>query len=499
MARSAGILLSITSLPTPYGIGTIGKEAREFADFLKKAGQKVWQILPVGPTSYGDSPYQSFSTYAGNPYLIDLDTLAEEGLVTKEELDSYDWGDDDRHVDYEKIYNSRYKVLRSAFETFSKKDAKSEEKKAFRAFTRKNSGWLKNYALYMAIKNYYDMASWTEWPEDIKMREEAALARYERKLKDEVNFWKFLQFKFYEQWESFRAYVNGLGIKILGDMPIYVAMDSADTWANPEIFQLYDDGDPIAVAGCPPDYFSATGQLWGNPLYDWDYLKETGYEWWFERIKAASKLYDITRIDHFRAFASYYSIPYPAENAINGKWVEGPRIEFFRMMEEECGKFEIVAEDLGTLTPDVTELMEQTGYPGMKVLEFAFDSGEENDYLPHKYTNNCVVYTGTHDNDTLMGWLETANPDDVRYAREYCKMPDDEPFNWGLIRVAYECKADMAVIPMQDLLGLGKEARMNTPSVLGGNWTWRVRKEEYSDELAQTLRTMSVNNGRLED
>ena len=499
MARSAGILLSITSLPTPYGIGTIGKEAREFADFLKKAGQKVWQILPVGPTSYGDSPYQSFSTYAGNPYLIDLDTLVEEGLVTKEELDSYDWGDDDRHVDYEKIYNSRYKVLRSAFETFSKKDAKSEEKKAFRAFTRKNSGWLKNYALYMAIKNYYDMASWTEWPEDIKMREEAALARYERKLKDEVNFWKFLQFKFYEQWESFRAYVNGLGIKILGDMPIYVAMDSADTWANPEIFQLYDDGDPIAVAGCPPDYFSATGQLWGNPLYDWDYLKETGYEWWFERIKAASKLYDITRIDHFRAFASYYSIPYPAENAINGKWVEGPRIEFFRMMEEECGKFEIVAEDLGTLTPDVTELMEQTGYPGMKVLEFAFDSGEENDYLPHKYTNNCVVYTGTHDNDTLMGWLETANPDDVRYAREYCKMPDDEPFNWGLIRVAYECKADMAVIPMQDLLGLGKEARMNTPSVLGGNWTWRVRKEEYSDELAQTLRTMSVNNGRLED
>lgn len=499
MARSAGILLSITSLPTPYGIGTIGKEAREFADFLKKAGQKVWQILPVGPTSYGDSPYQSFSTYAGNPYLIDLDTLVEEGLVTKEELDSYDWGDDDRHVDYEKIYNSRYKVLRSAFETFSKKDAKSEEKKAFRAFTRKNSGWLKNYALYMAIKNYYDMASWTEWPEDIKMREEAALARYERKLKDEVDFWKFLQFKFYEQWESFRAYVNGLGIKILGDMPIYVAMDSADTWANPEIFQLYDDGDPIAVAGCPPDYFSATGQLWGNPLYDWDYLKETGYEWWFERIKAASKLYDITRIDHFRAFASYYSIPYPAENAINGKWVEGPRIEFFRMMEEECGKFEIVAEDLGTLTPDVTELMEQTGYPGMKVLEFAFDSGEENDYLPHKYTNNCVVYTGTHDNDTLMGWLETANPDDVRYAREYCKMPDDEPFNWGLIRVAYECKADMAVIPMQDLLGLGKEARMNTPSVLGGNWTWRVRKEEYSDELAQTLRTMSVKNGRLED
>ncbi len=453
MARSAGVLLSITSLPSPYGIGTIGKEARKFADYLKESGQTIWQILPVGPTSYGDSPYQSFSTYAGNPYLIDLDTLVEEGLVTKEELDSRDWGDNPQQVDYEKIYNNRFAVLRIAHENFRKKDQKK-----FRVFTRKNSKWLKNYALYMAVKNSFDMKSWTEWPEDIKMRE-----------------------------------------PIMGDMPIYVAMDSADTWANPEIFQLYDDGDPIAVAGCPPDYFSETGQLWGNPLYDWDYLEQTDYEWWFERVKAASKLYDITRIDHFRAFASYYSIPYPAENAINGEWVVGPRIKFFRMMEEAVGKFEIVAEDLGTLTPDVTELMEQTGYPGMKVLEFAFDSGEENDYLPHKYTNNCVVYTGTHDNDTLMGWLETANPEDVRYAREYCKMPPDEPFNWGLIRTAYESKADMAIVPMQDLLGLGKEARMNTPSVLGNNWTWRVTEDALTKELAEKLKTMSVKCGRLED
>ncbi len=494
MARSAGVLLSITSLPSPYGIGTIGKEARKFADYLKESGQTIWQILPVGPTSYGDSPYQSFSTYAGNPYLIDLDTLVEEDLVTKEELDSRDWGDNPQQVDYEKIYNNRFAVLRIAHENFRKKDQKK-----FRVFTRKNSKWLKNYALYMAVKNSFDMKSWTEWPEDIKMREPEALARYERRLRKEISFWKFVQFKFYEQWESFRAYVNGLGIKIMGDMPIYVAMDSADTWANPEIFQLYDDGDPIAVAGCPPDYFSETGQLWGNPLYDWDYLEQTDYEWWFERVKAASKLYDITRIDHFRAFASYYSIPYPAENAINGEWVVGPRIKFFRMMEEAVGKFEIVAEDLGTLTPDVTELMEQTGYPGMKVLEFAFDSGEENDYLPHKYTNNCVVYTGTHDNDTLMGWLETANPEDVRYAREYCKMPPDEPFNWGLIRTAYESKADMAIVPMQDLLGLGKEARMNTPSVLGNNWTWRVTEDALTKELAEKLKTMSVKCGRLED
>ena len=499
MARSAGVLLSITSLPSPYGIGTIGKEARKFADFLKKSGQTVWQILPVGPTSYGDSPYQSFSTYAGNPYLIDLDTLIEEGLITKELVDSCDWCWSEQVVDYERIYNSRFKVLRAAYETFKAKDSKSREKRKYRSFVRKNSTWLKNYALYMAVKSSFDMVSWTEWPEDIKMREVAAVRRYERKLRDDVNFWKFLQFKFYEQWESFRAYVNGLGIKILGDMPIYVAMDSADTWANPELFQLYDDGDPIAVAGCPPDDFSETGQLWGNPLYDWDYLEQTDYEWWFERVKAASKLYDITRIDHFRAFASYYSIPYPAENAINGKWVEGPRIKFFRMMEEECGKFEIVAEDLGTLTPDVTELMEQTGYPGMKVLEFAFDSGEENDYLPHNYTNNCVVYTGTHDNDTVMGWLETAKPEDIKFAREYCKMPPDEPFNWGLIRTAYESKADMAIVPMQDILGLGKEARMNTPSTLGGNWTWRVDAAVLTDELAEKLKTMSVNSGRLED
>ena len=494
MARSAGVLLSITSLPSPYGIGTIGKEARAFADFLKEAGQRVWQILPVGPTSYGDSPYQAFSTYAGNPYLIDLDTLCEEGLVTKEELDSIDWGGNPAQVDYEKIYNGRYKVLRIAYENFKKQDQKN-----YLRFTRKNSKWLKNYALFMALKNKFNMTSWTEWPEGIKMRSEKAVARYQRKLKEEIRFWKFVQFKFYEQWESFRAYVNGLGIKILGDMPIYVAMDSADTWANPEIFQLYDDGDPIAVAGCPPDYFSATGQLWGNPLYDWDYLKETDYEWWFERIAAASKLYDITRIDHFRAFASYYSIPYPAENAINGKWVEGPRIQFCRMMEEALGKIEIVAEDLGTLTPDVTELMEQTGYPGMKVLEFAFDSGEENDYLPHKYTNNCVVYTGTHDNDTVMGWVETAKQSDIDYARSYCKMPPEEPFNWGLIRTAYESRADMAIVPVQDILGLGKDARMNTPSTTGANWSWRVDATALTKELADKLKTLSVNTGRLED
>ena len=486
--------MPITSLPSEYGIGCFSKSAYEFVDQLKAAGQGCWQILPLGPTSYGDSPYQSFSTFAGNPYFISLEDLIEEGVLTEKECDAVDFGSREDDVDYEKIYKGRYKLLRKAYER-----SDISKNPDFVRFQQEQAHWLGDYALFMAVKDRFEGIPWTEWAEDIRLRWNNALDYYRKELYFEIEFQEYMQFKFYEQWAKLKAYANRRGIRIIGDIPIYVAMDSADTWANPELFQLYDDGDPIAVAGCPPDYFSATGQLWGNPLYDWDYLAETDYEWWFERIKAASKLYDLTRIDHFRAFASYYSIPYPAENAINGEWVEGPRIKFFKMMEEAIGKIDIVAEDLGTLTPDVTELMEQTGYPGMKVLEFAFDSGEENDYLPHKYTENCVVYTGTHDNDTLMGWVETAKPEDVSYARNYCHMAEDEPFNWGLIRTAYESKAGMAIIPVQDILGLGKEARMNIPSTLGGNWTWRVDKAALTDELAEKLKTMSVNSGRLED
>ena len=321
MPRQAGILMPITSLPSPYGIGTIGKEAYKFADFLKKSGQKIWQILPVGPTSYGDSPYQSFSTYAGNPYMIDLDTLVAEGLLKKAELKKYEWGSNPGYVDYEKIYNSRFEVLRIAYDRFKEQ----EDQKAFTSFKRKNCKWLKNYALYMAVKKANGMKAWTEWEdEEIRVREPKAVDRYTRKFKDEIGFWSWIQYKFYEQWEKFRAYVNSKGIKILGDMPIYVAMDSADTWANPEVFWLTEDRQPVCVAGCPPDYFSATGQLWGNPLYNWEYLKSTNYAWWFDRIKAADALFDITRIDHFRAFDSYWAIPFPAENAIGGSWLEGP-------------------------------------------------------------------------------------------------------------------------------------------------------------------------------
>ncbi len=496
MSRCAGILMPITSLPSPYGIGTIGKEAYKFADFLKKSGQKIWQILPVGPTSYGDSPYQSFSTYAGNPYMIDLDMLVEEGLLKKTDIKKYNFGTNPGYVDYEQVYNSRFEVLRIAFENFKFQ----EDHKEFNSFKRKNCKWLANYALYMAVKKSFGMKAWTQWDDEaIRIREEKAVARYKRKYADEINFWSFLQWKFYEQWEKFRTYVNSKGIKLLGDMPIYVAMDSADTWANPEVFWLDEYRNPVCVAGCPPDYFSATGQLWGNPLYNWDYLKETGYKWWFERIKAADQLFDITRIDHFRAFDSYYAIPYPAENAINGSWKEGPGIEFFNLMRESLGDIEIVAEDLGTLTPGVIQLLKDSGYPGMKVLEFAFDSGESNDYLPHNYTENCVVYSGTHDNDTIMGWKESANANDIGYAYNYCQIAEEESFNWGIIRTAYASIADTAIIQMQDILGLGSEARMNTPSTLGGNWEWRIDASALTKELAAKLKEMVVTYNRLED
>ena len=497
MPRVAGVLMPITSLPSPYGIGTIGKEAREFAEFLANAGQSIWQILPAGPTSYGDSPYQSFSTYAGNPYLIDLDTLVEEEIISQEQLDAIDWGYSPKEIDYEKIYNNRFVVLQKAYENY----INDYELDVFEEFKEENAHWLDDYALYMAVKKSFDMKAWTQWDdEDIKLRKPAAIKKYTKKFAKDIDFWKWVQFKFYEQWYDFREYVNGLGIQILGDMPIYVAMDSADTWANPEVFWLDENNEPVCVAGCPPDYFSETGQLWGNPLYDWDYLKKTDYEWWFNRVAAAANLYDITRIDHFRAFAGYYAIPYPAENAINGSWMEGPKMDFFNKMREALGDINIVAEDLGTMTPDVVELLEDSGFPGMKVLEFAFDDCDmENDYLPHNYTENCVVYTGTHDNDTLKGWLEVAKPEAIKFAKDYCKISDDEEFNWGIIRTAYASKADYCVIQMQDILGLSSEARINIPSTLGGNWVWRMDKDALTEELAQKLYYLSDTYGRLED
>ncbi len=496
MARVAGILMPITSLSSPYGIGTIGKEARKFADFLKASGQKIWQILPVGPTSYGDSPYQSFSTYAGNPYMIDLDTLVSKKLLKKAQLKKYDWGQDSTRIDYEKIYNSRFEVLHIAYENFKAQ----EDQKAFNSFKRKNAGWIKDYALYMAVKKGFDMQAWTQWPdEDIKLRKESAVKKYERKYKEEIDFWKWVQFEFYTQWADFREYVNSLGIQILGDMPIYVAMDSADTWANPDVFWLDENREPVCVAGCPPDYFSETGQLWGNPLYDWDYLKSTGYDWWIKRVAAASKLFDITRIDHFRAFDTYYAIPYPAENAIGGEWKEGPGIDFFNKLKEAIGDIPIVAEDLGELFDSVKELLKESGYPGMKVLEFAFGDGNDNDFLPHNYTENCVVYTGTHDNDTIVGWLNTAPEHELNHAREYCQIGYGDDFVWGVIETAYASVANYAIVQMQDVLSLGSEARINIPSTLGGNWTWRIDPTMLTKEISNRLYLLSDKYSRLEE
>ena len=496
MARVAGILMPITSLSSPYGIGTIGKEARQFADFLKASGQKIWQILPVGPTSYGDSPYQSFSTYAGNPYMIDLDTLVEQGLLDKATLESYDWGSDNGYIDYEKIYNSRFEVLHIAYNNFKE----NEDQKAFNSFKRKNAAWIKDYALYMSVKKGFDMQAWTQWPDEaIKLREEAAIKKYERKYRAEIDFWKWVQFEFYTQWEDFRAYVNSIGIQILGDMPIYVAMDSADTWANPDVFWLDENREPVCVAGCPPDYFSETGQLWGNPLYDWDYLKENGYEWWIKRVEAASKLFDITRIDHFRAFDTYYAIPYPAENAIGGEWKIGPRMDFFNKLREALGDIPIVAEDLGELFDSVKELLKDSGYPGMKILTFGFGDGWDNDFLPHRYPTNCVVYTGTHDNDTVNGWLSTAPQNEIDFAKQYCGIGDGDDFCQKLIEKCYESCADYCIVQLQDVLGLGSEARINIPSTLGGNWTWRVNPSMLTKEVSDRLYNLAQTYSRLEE
>lgn len=494
MSRCAGILMSISSLPSPYGIGTIGKSAYDFADFLKKAGQKIWQLLPVGPTSYGDSPYQSFSTYAGNPYMIDLDFLVRDGLLTEKDLEGRKWGENPEKVDYAQIYETRFDVLRCAFKKFKKSQPK------FKSFIKENSDWIEDYALYMAVKKNNDMKAWTEWEdEDIKFRKPEAIAKYTKELKSEIDFWKFVQYTFYQQWEDFRTYVNNLGIQIMGDMPINVAMDSADTWANPDVFWLDEERQPVCVAGCPPDYFSETGQLWGNPLYNWEYLKETNYKWWFARIKSAANLFDIVRIDHFRAFDSYYAIPFPAENAIGGEWLEGPGVQFFEKMKEAIGDIPIVAEDLGFLTPGVIQLLKDSGYPGMKVLEFAFDDGENNVFLPDKYTENSIVYSGTHDNDTIMGWFSTAKEQVVDFAKRYCNLNEEEGYNWGIIRTAYASVSKYAIIQMQDILGLGSEARMNIPSTLGGNWVWRIKGEALTDELAARLKKLVTTYGRLEE
>ncbi|MTK10905.1 MAG: 4-alpha-glucanotransferase [Clostridiaceae bacterium] len=491
ITRSSGILMHIASLPSPYGIGTFGKEAYEFVDFLVGAGQSYWQILPIGPTGAGDSPYQSFSTFAGNPYFIDLDLLKEEGILTKEEYENADFGNDPEKVDYEKMFNNKMPILRIAFQ-----NSKGKYKDELKNFRFENKAWLEDYALYMAVKSEFDLKSWQEWDTDIKLRKKTALEHYKEELKSEIDYWVFLQYIFFKQWAALKNYANINGIKIIGDIPIYVAEDSADTWANSEVFMLDEEKRPIVVSGCPPDAFSATGQLWGNPIYNWSHLEKTHYKWWIERIKGNINLYDVTRIDHFRGFESFWQIPYGEPTAVNGKWVKGPGIKLFNAVKEVLGEVDIIAEDLGYLTQEVIDFRDASGYPGMKVLEFAFDTREESDYLPHNYDKNCIVYTGTHDNDTVMGWFENTQKSDTDFAKRYLKLNKKEGYNWGFIRGALSSVGNLAIAQMQDYLGLGSEARMNIPSTLGGNWLWRVKREYLSHKLAKKINKITKLYGR---
>ena len=490
--RKGGVLLPVSSIPSKYGIGTFSKQAYEFVDFLERAGQSFWQILPLGPTGYGDSPYQSFSTFAGNPYYIDLEELIKKGWLTKEECDACDFGSDDGYVDYEKIYLSRFRILKIAYER-----SHIKEDKEFGKFKEDNAAWLEDYALYMAVKNSFHGVSWIEWEEDIRLRKPEAMKAYKEKFADEVEFYQFQQFVFSVQWLALKAYANKKKISIIGDIPIYVAFDSADTWANPELFQLDESCTPTGVAGCPPDSFSATGQLWGNPLYKWEYHKETGYEWWMQRISYCYRLYDVVRIDHFRGFDEYYFIPYGDTTAEFGHWEKGPGYDIFKVMKEKIGKKPVIAEDLGFLTPSVISLVKKTGYPGMKILQFAFDSREESDYLPHNYSNNSVVYTGTHDNDTTMGWYDSLNRQDKAFAKRYLNIKAKKEIYWEFIRAALSSVADTAIIPVQDYLGLGSEARVNMPSTLGNNWKWRLRDGQLDDSMAERIREITKLYGRI--
>lgn len=497
MKRTAGILMPITSLPGKYGIGCFSEEAYKFVDWLQATGQTYWQILPIHPTSYGDSPYQSFSTFAGNPYFIDLDVLVAEGVLKQKECDSMDFGVDETDIDYEAQYNSRYTLLRKAYER-----SNISENADYQSFISENEWWLSDYALFMALKNFFGGECWYEWPEDIRLRYGYSMDYYRRELYYDIEFQMYLQFKFFEQYWKLKQYANERSIGIIGDIPIYVAMDSADTWAHPELFQLDENNVPYAVAGCPPDGFSATGQLWGNPLYRWEYHGETGYRWWLSRLWYVFRLYDVTRIDHFRGFDEYFSIPYGADSAVDGHWEKGPGIDLFRCVEQNLGWHEVIAEDLGYVTDSVRQLVKDSGFPGMKVLEFAFDSrdsGSANDYLPHNYPENSVVYTGTHDNETLNGWFKSITKEEQQMARDYLcdQRTPQKLLHQSFIALAMRSAARMCIIPLQDYLGLDNSCRINTPSTIGINWRWRVKKEQLTEELQQGILATTMRYGRM--
>ena len=488
MQRGSGILLSISSLPGPFGIGTMGQGARDFVDRLVQSGQTYWQILPISPTGFGDSPYQSFSAFAGNPYFIDFMDLFEDGLLPAEGLNlcAALFEPDSDAVDYEVQFEHKHKILQMAFCSCGARVWDEVQD-----FAQRHAGWIADYALFMALKAAYDFKPYWEWPEALASRDRSALDDAAQRLKEQVDYHIFVQYLFFRQWEALRKYAKERGIRIIGDMPIYIAADSADAWVNRDMLDRQR-----RVAGCPPDYFSPTGQLWGNPVYDWEALKETGYAWWVRRVAHQISLFDYLRVDHFRGFESYYAIPEESDTAQTGEWVRGPGIDFFRHLERVLGPLPLIAEDLGFLTPEVSRLLEETDYPGLKVLHFAFDPGGESVYLPHWYSRNCVVYTGTHDNDTTQGWYAKLGDAEKAFLDEYIGGAQPERVHWQLIRLAMGSVADVCIIPMQDVLGLPTEARMNTPQTAQGNWRWRLKEGRFDEETVHALARITALFGR---
>lgn len=475
LTRGAGVLMPISSLPEGYGIGTLGAKAYQFVDFVCRNGFKYWQVLPVGPTSYGDSPYQSFSAFAGNPYFIDLDILAEEGCLVKDTYDEIKWGSIENEVDYSAIFKNRFKVLKEAFH-----NSKHYDEDEYATFLKETTFWLEDYAFYMALKYHFDQLSWQKWDDDIKFLEPLAVKKYKELLSKDIDFWKFCQYKFRQQWMKLKRYANDKGVMIIGDIPLYVALDSADVWINKKYFELDSKGHEISIAGVPPDMFSATGQRWGNPIYNWDSMEESGFSWWRERMKANAQFYDVIRIDHFIGIVNYWCIPAECETAIDGEWLKGPGEKLTDAISESIGSAKLIAEDLGVLTNPVVNLIKKTGYPGMKIIEFGLDGPSNNQYLPHNYTSsNIVVYIGTHDNETLAGYLKGRNKKQKKWIKEYYGVKKEKELQKVIIRSLFSCIGDVVIIQMQDMLSLDNSARINLPSTVGINWKWKMVSDQY--------------------
>ncbi|KGF72427.1 4-alpha-glucanotransferase [Neosynechococcus sphagnicola sy1] len=493
-ARASGVLLHPTSLPSRFGIGDLGAAAYAFIDFLHQSQQQLWQVLPLGPTGYGNSPYMCYSAMAGNPLLISPELLAASGLLT-----AADWQDlpsfSSTSVDFASVGPSKFALLRKACDAF-RHQASIDDQHAFRQFCQTKRDWLEDYALFMALKTAHNGASWQTWELEIVQRQPTALEQWRRQLGPEIFLHQYLQFEFFRQWSALKAYANQQGIQIIGDIPIYVAHDSADVWAHPQNFCLDEQGEPAWMAGVPPDYFSDTGQLWGNPVYNWEYLQQSHFQWWIQRFRSMLEYVDIIRIDHFRGFEAFWAIPQGEETAIQGEWVEAPGTELFEVLKQELGTLPILAEDLGIITPEVEALRDRFEFPGMKILQFAFGSGPGNPYLPFNYQRNCVVYTGTHDNDTTVGWFSQLSPYEQTSLQRYLGSISSDGVQWDLIRLALSSIANQAIIPLQDLLGLGTEARMNFPGKAEGNWGWRYQPDALTQALREQLQDLTERFGR---